>query len=180
MLLFAFVYKDDTQRIISQLLCSNIFVLPSPWLMLLSTLSSFKSLWMDQKWNQFIFSSLAFQGRYFICWTWKKWYVLCQLCTPWVTPENAWLCHKSELIWWEANWTQVPFLLLMVANCSLREGRRQRICIPWHWWCRQLPPLSFVFKSEPPVGGSTNHHTAGRIIWGRHSDTRDWRRICRK
>lgn len=119
MLLFAFVYKDDTQRIISQLLCSNIFVLPSPWLMLLSTLSSFKSLWMDQKWNQFIFSSLAFQGRYFMCWTWKKWYVLCQLCTPWVTPENAWLCHKSELIWWEANWTQVPFLLLMVANSAL-------------------------------------------------------------
>lgn len=140
MLLFAFVYKDDTQRIISQLLCSNIFVLPSPWLMLLSTLSSFKSLWMDQKWNQFIFSSLAFEGRYFML-DMKE--VICLLPAVYSLEWHLKMLSKPQV---RAHLMggKLDTGSLSPADggklCSLREGRRQRICIPWHWWCRQRPP----------------------------------------
>lgn len=159
MLLLAFVYKDCAQSIVSPLLCS------SPEWMLLSSLSSFKSWWMDEKWNQFAFSSLPFQGRNFTSWMRRECYssVICRLRTLLGSfLSDTWKCWtvsqiRAQLEYWqEAHLTELPFLL----SCwrwqtlfpDLRGEWRQRMCISWCWLCGQAAPaFPLSLKSNPSL-----------------------------
>lgn len=92
------------------------------------------------------------------CWAMPKW------------PGSARLCHRAPLnYWWQAYLTQLSFPLAcrwwQTLFSDLRGGDRKACAFHGLGYMDRLPSLSFVFKIWGSTRSSTNHHTAGRIIW---------------
>lgn len=197
MLLLAFVYSSCALGTISHLHCSDIFMLPSPQLILLSNLSSFKSLWMDKKWSPFAFSSSAFQGRDLTCWTWREGYgpVLCQLWIPIsLFLSDTWKCLSVSQVrahlwyWWKAKGRHhSPFSWVAVVEkwtLIWGEGEGRRVILHDLGYMDRLPPafpLSLKFGPSWGVSQTIDQLEASFGAPGNSEQAQpNGKRICRK